>query len=329
MSSFHDIIGQKEIINYLKGALSNNQVAHAYLFDGEKGTGKKMIAGIFSKALLCEKGGEEPCGECHSCKMAESRNNPDIITVVHEKPNVISVNEIREQVVNDVQIKPYSGKKKVYIIPDAQLMNPQAQNALLKTLEEPPSYAVIMLLCDNKAMLLSTLISRSICLSMRAVNNELIYKMLTEKHQISDYQAQLATIFAQGNPGKAILLSSSEEFLELWKETHEVLTRISVMDEVQIAEAAKEAAKWKDQKNDLLNLMLIWYRDVLLIKSGGNSEQLIYGEDERAISRQADNYSFEMLNKIILLIQQTGRRIDSNVNFELAMELLFLQMKGT
>ena len=202
MPSFHDIIGQKEIIEYLKGALSNNQVAHAYLFDGEKGTGKKMVAGIFSKALLCENGGEEPCGECHSCKMAESGNNPDIITVVHEKPNVISVNEIREQVVNDVQIKPYSGKKKVYIIPDAQLMNPQAQNALLKTLEEPPSYAVIMLLCDNKAMLLSTLISRSICLSMRAVSNDLIYKMLTEKYRIADYQAQLATTFAQGNPGK-------------------------------------------------------------------------------------------------------------------------------
>ncbi|SKC01356.1 DNA polymerase-3 subunit delta' [Lachnospiraceae bacterium] len=329
MSSFHDIIGQNDIIEYLNGAISNGQVAHAYMFDGEKGTGKKMLARIFAQTLLCEKHGTDPCGECHSCKMAESGNNPDIITVIHEKPNVISVQEIRDQVVNDVQIKPYGNDRKVYIISDAHLMNVQAQNALLKTLEEPPSYAVIILLCDNKAMMLSTLISRSIVLSMRAVKNELILDYLKDKYQIPEHKAYLASAFAQGNLGKAVVLASSEEFTELWDKVHEILIRISEMDEVKIAAAAKEAAAWKDQKNDLLDLMLMWYRDVLMIKAGGDAEQLIYGEDQREIERQADNYSYEALNKIILMIQQTARRIDSNVNFELAMELLFLEMKGT
>ncbi len=329
MSSFHDIIGQKEIIEYLTGSLANGQVAHAYLFDGEKGTGKKLIAGIFAETLLCEKSGTDPCGACHSCKMTESGNNPDIITVVHEKPNVISVDEIRAQVVNDVQIKPYGNGKKVYIIPDAQLMNIQAQNALLKTLEEPPEYTVIMLLCDNKAMLLPTLISRSICLSMRVVRNDLIQNFLKDRYQIPDYQAQLATSFSQGNPGKALLLASDEEFLELWNEVHDILTHIMDMDEVKIVEAAKKSAEWKDRKNDYLDLMLIWYRDVLLLKSGGDPENLIFGEDERILGQQSDRYSFDSLNKIILNIQQTNRRIDSNVNYELSMELLFLQMKGT
>lgn len=113
-----------------------------------------MLANLFAMTLLCETRDNEPCGKCHSCKQAESGNHPDIIRVTHEKPNSISVDDIRTQVNNTVDIKPYQGPYKVYIIPQADMMTPQAQNAILKTIEEPPSYAVFLLLTENAETLL-------------------------------------------------------------------------------------------------------------------------------------------------------------------------------
>ena len=142
MGSFKDVVGHKDILKYISSAVENNRVSHAYILNGERGSGKRMLANLFATTLLCESGNREPCGKCHSCRQAESGNHPDIIRVTHEKPNSISVDDIRTQVNNTVDIKPYQGPYKVYIIPQADLMTPQAQNAILKTIEEPPAYAV-------------------------------------------------------------------------------------------------------------------------------------------------------------------------------------------
>ena len=137
-----------------------NKVSHAYLFGGESGSGKKMMASLFAMTLQCEKHGVEPCMECPSCKKAQSQNHPDIIYVKHEKPNTISIDEIREQLINDVMIKPYSSPYKIYIIDEAQKLTLQAQNALLKILEEPPDYGVFLILSTNAERLLPTIRSR-------------------------------------------------------------------------------------------------------------------------------------------------------------------------
>ena len=142
MAHFSDIIGQDMIKEHLKGALASGKTSHAYIIHGEKSSGKEFIANLFAMALQCEEQGDEPCGECASCKQALSKNHPDIIRVTHEKPNTISVDDIRQQVNGDIVIKPYKGPKKIYIINEAEKMNVAAQNALLKTLEEPPEYAV-------------------------------------------------------------------------------------------------------------------------------------------------------------------------------------------
>lgn len=132
MGTFKDVVGHKDIINYIRNAVREDKVSHAYILNGERGAGKKMLANLFAATLLCEKGGPDPCNECHSCRQAESGNHPDIIKVTHEKPNSISVDDIREQVNNTIMIKPYQGPYKVYIIPQADMMTTQAQNALLK-----------------------------------------------------------------------------------------------------------------------------------------------------------------------------------------------------
>ena len=141
--TFNDIIGQEQIIGHMRSAIREGKLSHAYIIAGEKGCGKKMLANTFAMAIQCEEGGTEPCGLCRSCKQALSGNNPDIRYVTHEKPNVISVDEIRTQLNSDIAIKPYAREKKIYIIDEAEKMNVQAQNAMLKTIEEPPEYAVI------------------------------------------------------------------------------------------------------------------------------------------------------------------------------------------
>ena len=146
MKGFKDVIGHNDIIQYIQNAVSQDKVSHAYILNGERGSGKKMLADLFAMTLQCEEHTPNPCGECHSCKQAKSGNHPDIIHVTHEKPNTISVDDIRTQVNNDIVIKPYSSPYKIYIIPEADLLSVQAQNALLKTIEEPPAYAVIFLL---------------------------------------------------------------------------------------------------------------------------------------------------------------------------------------
>ena len=171
MSSFKDVVGHKNIIQYIENAVKTDKVSHAYILNGEKGSGKRLLANLFAMSLQCQNRDEDgdACGKCQSCKQAASNNQPDIIRVTHEKPNTISIDDIREQINNDIVIKPYSSKYKIYIVPDADMMSVQAQNALLKTIEEPPAYAVILLLTENAEILLPTIRSRCVMLKLRNI----------------------------------------------------------------------------------------------------------------------------------------------------------------
>ena len=189
MAGFKDIVGNEQIIEHLQNAISMGKVSHAYIINGPQLSGKMMIAEAFARALQCEKEGTDGCGECKSCHQADDHNHPDIIYVSHEKPNNISVDDIRTQLNNDIVIKPYSSKYKIYIVDEAEKMNQQAQNALLKTIEEPPAYAVIMLLTTNADSFLQTIRSRCITLNMKSVKDEVIKAYLMNEKHIPDYQA--------------------------------------------------------------------------------------------------------------------------------------------
>ena len=258
MGSFKDVVGHKDIIKYIRNAVNEDQVSHAYILNGQRGSGKKLLASLFAMTLLCEKGGPDPCNECHSCRQAESGNHPDIIKVTHEKPNSISVDDIREQVNNTIMIKPYQGPYKVYIIPQADMMTPQAQNALLKTIEEPPEYAVIMLLTENADTLLPTINSRCVMLKLRNIKDTLIKKYLMETMQVPDYKADMCTAFAQGNMGRAIMLANSEHFNEIRDEAVQLLKYINEMELSEIVQAVSRITAYKLEINDYLDIIMIW-----------------------------------------------------------------------
>ena len=327
MGSFKNIVGHKDIIKYIQNAVSENRVSHAYILNGERGSGKKMLASLFAMTLLCEKGEKDPCSMCHSCIQAESGNHPDIIRVTHEKPNTISVDDIREQVNHTIDIKPYQGPYKIYIIPEADKMTVQAQNALLKTIEEPPAYAVILLLTTNADAFLPTILSRCVTLNIKAVLDEQIKKFLMRRYQVPDYQADVCVAFAQGNVGKAIQLASSEDFNELKAATLQLMKRVKEIDLYEMTEAVRQIGEYKLQINDYFDLMMIWYRDVLMFKATGDVNSLIFKDEVYDIKRQAEKSSYNGIERILRALEKAQVRLGANVNFDLVIELLLLAIK--
>ena len=327
MGSFKDVVGHKDILKYISSAVENNRVSHAYILNGERGSGKRMLANLFATTLLCESGNSEPCGKCHSCRQAESGNHPDIIRVTHEKPNSISVDDIRTQVNNTVDIKPYQGPYKVYIIPQADLMTPQAQNAILKTIEEPPAYAVFLLLTENAEMLLPTINSRCVMLKLRNIKDTLIRKYLMENLEIPDYKADMCTAFAQGNVGRAIMLANSEHFNEIREEAVQLLKHIHDMELREIVAAVKNISVYKLEITDYLDIIMIWYRDVLLYKATKEIDKVVFKDQLQSIKEQARKSSYEGIELILESLEKAKARLKANVNFDLVMELLFLTIK--
>ena len=327
MGSFKDVVGHKDIINYIRNAVSEDKVSHAYILNGERGSGKKMLANLFASTLQCEKGGPDPCNECHSCKQAESGNHPDIIHVTHEKPNTISVEDVRTQVNNDIMIKPYQGPYKIYIISEADLMTPQAQNALLKTIEEPPEYAVIFLLTENAQMLLPTITSRCVMLKLRNIKDTLIKKYLMETVKVPDYKADMCTAFAQGNMGRAIMLANSEHFNEIREEAVQLLKYIDEMYLNEVVKAIKRISAYKLEINDYLDIIMIWYRDVLIYKATQDVTKVVFKDQLSCIKARARKSSYEGIEKILESLEKAKSRLKANVNFDLVMELLLLTIK--
>lgn len=327
MAGFSEILGHEQIIEHLQNAIKLQKVSHAYILDGEEGAGKKLLARAFAQTLQCERGGVDPCGECHSCKQAQSGNQPDIIEVTHEKPASIGVEDIRGQLCGDIQIKPYSSPYKIYIVDEAEKMTVQAQNALLKTIEEPPAYGVIMLLTTNADAFLPTILSRCVTLKLRPVKNEIIKPYLMEKYHIPDYQAEVCTAFARGNVGKAERLAQSEQFAELKSHLIHLLRHLRDMEIYELTEAVRSVSEYKTEINDYLDLMALWFRDVLLFKATRQIDGLVFAEEINDISAQAQKSSYEGLERILKALEKAKVRLKANVNFELTMELLMLTIK--
>ena len=224
MAGFKDIVGNEQIIEHLQNAISMGKVSHAYIINGPQLSGKMMIAEAFARALQCEKEGTDGCGECKSCHQADDHNHPDIIYVSHEKPNNISVDDIRTQLNNDIVIKPYSSKYKIYIVDEAEKMNQQAQNALLKVLEEPPGSVLFVLIAENKAALLDTVISRCTVFSLSPPEISEAEKYLAAGEEFPPERISSALREAGGNIGVALAYLSgssdkaaaaAEEFISL------------------------------------------------------------------------------------------------------------------
>ena len=327
MTGFSDVLGHEQTILHMKHAIEMDKVSHAYIISGEKGSGKKLLADLFAQTLQCERKGTEPCMECQSCKQALSLNQPDIIRVMHEKPNTISVEDIRTQINGDIMIRPYSSPYKIYIVDEAEKLSVQAQNALLKTIEEPPVYAVLLLLTTNAGMLLQTIRSRCVILELKPVSSPMVKNYLMEQLEVPEYHADICTAFAQGNVGKAKRLALSDIFSEMLEHALHLVKYIHDMEVVDMISDLKRINTYKMEINDYLDLLTVWYRDVLMFKATRDADSLIFSHELISIREKAQKSSYEGLECIIKSLEKAKIRLNANVNFDMALELLLLTMK--
>ena len=324
MANYSDIIGHEDIVRHFKSSIELGKVSHAYILNGEKGVGKKTLASVVAKSLQCESGEPDPCGKCRSCLQAESGNQPDIIWVSHEKPGSISVGEIRTQMVNDVDLKPYSSRYKIYIVPDAQLLTVEAQNAMLKTLEEPPEYAIIMLLTNNMDKFLPTILSRCIVLNFRPVEPLDMIDYLVTNVGVDQEKARFCTDFAQGNLGKAVRLAISPDYNEIIEDSIRLLREIQDMDMEDVIRAVKNMDK---NTLDVIDIMTMWFRDILVVKISNSPNKMIFKKEFSVMKKQASHTSYEGLEDILAALDKLKIRLEANVNFDIAMELMLLTIK--
>lgn len=327
MAGFDDIVGQEQLKTQLKNAIDTGKVSNAYIIHGENRSGKEFIARIFAKGLLCESEGDKPCDECHSCSQANTKNHPDIIYVRHDKPNSIGVDDVREGINNTVMIKPYASKYKVYIMEEAEKMTPQAQNALLKTIEEPPEYAVFILLCTSLELMLPTVLSRCIVLNMKPVRDDEMRTYLMKQMMVPDYRAEICIAFARGNVGRAKALAFSEDFDKIRNDALSLLKNIHEMEIVGVMEALKRIKEYGFDINDYLDIMAVWFRDVLLFKATHDVDHLVFTKETLDITKVASKVDYAGIEEIIEALERAKSRLSSNVNYELTMELLLLTIK--
>ena len=327
MFSFSEIVGHEQIKEHMQAAIRDKKPFHAYLFQGEEGVGKEALARTFAAGLQCQsESADKPCKECVSCRQMESGNQPDVIWVTREKAS-LGVDEIREQLCNTMDIKPFSSPYKIYLVPEAEKMTEAAQNALLKTIEEPPEYGIVILMTSNISALLPTIQSRCLTMEFRPLSTVVVESYVKEHCQVPDYQARASAAFAQGNLGKAMRYAKSEDFIERKDHIISLLRNVEQMDLSEMLAVIKDLGTRKDEVRDYIDLMVLWYRDVLLFKATKDINQLLFQDEASYISREASHRSYEKIEEILQAFEKAKVRLRANVNFDITMELMLLTLK--
>lgn len=301
MLSFKSIWGHERVVGYLQRAVVARRWGHATVFCGQDGLGKMTLARTFAKTILCGSGESEPCGGCSSCVRFESGNHPDMFYVTPGKTKSIGVDDIREQVSQNMMIKPYEYPYKVFIV--AGPISTAAQNALLKTIEEPSSFGVFIILTQHIGMLLPTVRSRCVVFELRPLPTPLVEDYLVNKAGASVEEAKLYARY--GNIGKALTLKEDDNFKQMQKHVLELFAPSYLADEIQAFKYAKELENYKENIQDVLDVLYFKYRDLLVQKAQG--------------------LTLTELFKRLDAILETKRLLHYNANFLLALEVMLLK----
>ena len=290
---FDEIIGNDRIKNQLKQAVDLNKTSHSYLFLGISGIGKKIIAKEFAKMILCE-GDNKYCNQCKSCIEFDSNNNPDF-TLIEPDGASIKIDQIRQMQKKIIEA-PIISKNKVYIIDDADLMTTEAQNCLLKTLEEPPEFVTIILIGSKESSFLSTIKSRCTIIKFSPIENEQIIKYLNKKYEIKNISEEMLEIFG-GSIGKAEDLKDKEE---LFSKIIEIVENIKTLELPEILKKADIIYKSQEDRIDILEAI-----NVILFK----------------LSKQDIRY----LN-CIDIVEDTARRLNANANYNMSIDNMIFRI---
>ena len=310
-SVFHE-----KIMKMLINNVHNNACSHAYIFDGMKGLHKHEAGLLFAQALTCLNPSAAPCGACSSCIEAKAKTNPDIRHIVRETVNgkpkkFLGIDPIRDAVA-DSQIKPFNSPKKVYIIDEGELMNAEAQNAFLKTLEEPPEYAVFIIVTDNAASLLPTVLSRSTLIYFQPVNYFETEKYLSEKYPDIKDNLSFYIKYCEGIPGEADRIIGDERFEGLRNECLNKLSLILSDNMIDAFEVQKFVSDNSDDAQTIFNLWLSFLRDIMVIKCQA-FDNVVNGDKISEIRQMAAKYDMKLIAYAIDMTVKTQNMMSKSV----------------
>ena len=326
MYTFEEIRGNTPLVEQLRRSAASGRSSHAYLFLGGAGAGKRLIANTFAKALQCE-GEKRPCDSCKSCHAFNHGNHPDVIYFQPLKNGkTYTIEDVREQLLETVDLKPFQYEKKIYIIEKADTLNIQSQNALLKTLEEPPAHAVFLLLAERAEAFLPTILSRVVVMKIRPLSAETIADYLMQSGHLAE-ESHILSAYAQGRIGQALELVEDEGFREM---RQDILGKLEVLPSMSEGDAYLLAKDLEGYKNDLrfLDIMELWYRDLLTAKSLREEGYLIQRDKKDAIFRAAKEPA-ALLAKKAAAVRTARMRLAQNANFRLTMEVMLMDLKET
>lgn len=324
---YDDIIGHDKIIQNLKDIIINDKVVHAYLFRGAKSLGKSSIANIFAKTLLCEKKGSSPCNKCSACIKFDHGNHPDF-SMIESEGKYIKKGQI-DEIQNSINLFPYEGDKKVYIIKDANNMTVEAQNSFLKTLEEPPNHAIIIMTCVNSYNLLPTIVSRTQIFTFFPVASTKIKEALINKYEVKEEEAEFITSFSNGIVGMALKEYRTQKFKDLRNKIISIVTNLIKDVDYNIFEVTEFFIENKDDLDQILDILLIWLRDLLIIKlTNVNNKYIIINKDKYDILiSQAEKITKNKLTDIVDIVEEAKYNIKANANSKLNLDVMLLRLQ--
>lgn len=319
------LIGHDAVLKHIRSAISAGRVSHAYLVEGAEGAGKRTLAGQFAMALLCkapENG--EPCGRCDSCRVFLSGNHPDMHYIQPGEKGTLPVQRIREELVQDIEILPYYAGRKVYIVEQAHLMNAQAQNALLKTIEEPPAYGVILLLAENVQNFLPTVRSRCVLLRLLPLPEETVRRVLVERYGIGEAVARSCAALSSGAVGQALRMARSEEFIRLRERWMEWLSGLARLDTWEVLARSAALEEDKDSIQEVLRMMQVWFRDLIVLRETGSLAGCVCQDLGDQLESSANLYEMPALYQKIDILEDAKKKLLHNVNFGLWSDWLLI-----
>jgi DNA polymerase-3 subunit delta' len=328
------VVGHDWVVTLLKNSIASDSVSHAYLFTGPPHVGKSTLALNLAQALNCEDH-DKPCGECVSCHKIREGVHPDVRTIDrHYQARLLEKSSAQQRalridtvrtVQETVSLKPFEGQRKVFIIPEAETMTSEAANCLLKTLEEPPPYAVLLLTASDTRLLLPTIVSRCQVLRLRLVPTKIIEREMKSRYGLDQERASLLARLSEGRMGWAVTAARDSTILEQRQESLKQLLALPKMERIDRLDYAERLSRQPSSIREMLELWLGWWRDLLLIKGG--CERMIGNVDLRiSLEEQARRHDLTQIYRFMRAIRDTISQLEDNVNPRLALEVLMLDL---
>ncbi len=326
MPSFDDLVGQRRSTSILQSFLKKKSYPQALLFEGERGVGKRLAAEIFAQMVLCDApliDAGAPCGHCLPCQKIQNRNHPDFMPIAPEG-NAIKIDQVREMQ-QRIIYKPASGLKKIIFIDPAEKMNPAAANGLLKTLEEPPPYALLILISAEGGSLLPTMRSRCQIVPFHPLSFSQVRKVIMQEKGYTEMDAHLVAATAFGRLGMARTLE-----IEAARQMDE--QRYVLIECADFFETAANFSQDRETLEDALQYLMHWFRDVLLVKSLNEEKNvsdinLYFPWRHTAIKAWAEQMTSSEIHDLWEDMQRVLAAQNRNVNRPLSLETLLMRMR--